>query len=306
MCWKAVHSLAVGTVRKSRHSTLLKLLFTLVVVISTIVYVTVWSNFALNLNTVVVEIPFGRDDVSNRSNVSAIVLTTTNAGFLDLTENMLESIRRTGSRPNITVIAEDEKSFQTLSMRAKTQPGLRVQKTNSGVTTSDKLMVNTAIYNRLVNKRPSYLLSLLEKGNHVLFVDVDTYWFHDPLKNLKWDFDFALHNEFTPPTYGFCDGFVFYRPTENTIRFVKEWVYLLATTDKETPDQTVMNRLILSKKFPLKIGVLLASQFPDGFKYFKTKGWRNKNNNTIAVHLSYLYGHQEKLEHLKNQSLWLL
>ncbi len=270
-------------------------------------YNTVWSNFAFGLNTVVVEIPLGGDGHKlERSNVTTIVLTTTNAGFLDLTENMLESIRRTGSRPNITVIAEDGLSFQNLSRRAKTQPGLRVQKTDSGDTTPEKLMVNTAIYNKFVNKRPAYLLSFLEKGHHVLFVDVDTYWFHDPLKNLIWDFDFALHNEFSPPTYGFCDGFVFYRPTKNTIRFVREWVHLLATKDKETPDQKVMNRLILSQTIPLKIGVLLASQFPDGFKYFKTKGWREKNNNTIAVHLSYIYGHKEKITQLKNQSLWII
>ena len=241
------------------------------------------------------------------NNPNTIVLTTTNAGFLDVTENMLESIKITRACPNITVIAEDKESYQALSTRAKSQPGLHVQRTDSGETTSEKLMVNTAVYNQLVNKRPAYVLSFLEKGYQVLFVDVDTYWFHDPLKNVQWDFDIAMHNEFTAPTYWFCDGFVYYKPTTNTIKFVKEWAHLLATKKKGTADQKVMNSLISNKHINgLKVKTLSASQFPDGHRYFKTKGWKEKNNDTIVVHLSYILGHDEKVKTLKKYGFWVI
>ncbi|XP_033646003.1 uncharacterized protein LOC117305271 isoform X5 [Asterias rubens] len=45
-----------------------------------------------------------------------MVLTTTNTGFLDITENMLESIKRMVVPPNITIIAEDDKSYKRFTV----------------------------------------------------------------------------------------------------------------------------------------------------------------------------------------------
>ncbi|XP_033645998.1 UDP-D-xylose:L-fucose alpha-1,3-D-xylosyltransferase-like isoform X2 [Asterias rubens] len=239
-------------------------------------------------------------------NCDTAVLTTTNAGFLDITENMLESVRRVGAQPNITIITEDDKSYEVLSERAKTQPGLRIQKTDSGKTGSEAMRLNSKVYNHLVNKRPAYVLSFLENGNRVLFMDVDTFWFRDPLRDMDWDFDIALHNEFTAPREWFCDGIVYYSPTNNTINLVKEWAHLLATTEKNTPDQHVLNRLIAKKKIPgLKVKTLKNGQFPDGLQYFNNS-WRKKNNDTIVLHLSYIIGHDVKVNKLKKYGLWVI
>ena len=244
-------------------------------------------------------------EINNRPNT--IVLTTTNAGFLDVTENMLESIKITRACPNITVIAEDKESYQALSTRAKSQPGLHVQITDSGETTSEKLMVNTAVYNQLVNKRPAYVLSFLEKGYEVLFIDGDTYWFRDPFEDFQGNFDIAMHNEYPSNQMGFCDGFAYYRPTENTLLFVKQWVRLLKTSKKGIPDQLVMHHLISGNKIPgLKIKTLNPYNYPDGKKYFLTKGWRDLHNNTTVLHLSYILGHNNKVTKLKKYSMWVI
>ncbi|XP_038058207.1 UDP-D-xylose:L-fucose alpha-1,3-D-xylosyltransferase 3-like [Patiria miniata] len=204
-------------------------------------------------------------DIERRS--ATVVLTTTNAGYLDVTENMLESIKRTRACPNITVIAEDEPSYQRLTQRIQSQPGLHVQRSPLGATESKSLKLHSPDYNRLVSRRPWYVLKLLEKGYDVLFVDSDTFWFRDPFKDFQGDFDIAMHNE-KVDVAAFCDGFAYYRPTENSIRFVTEWVHSL-DKNKHSADQIIMNQLISRKLFPrLKIKTLNETNYPDGKKYF--------------------------------------
>ncbi|XP_038047357.1 UDP-D-xylose:L-fucose alpha-1,3-D-xylosyltransferase-like [Patiria miniata] len=244
-------------------------------------------------------------DIERRS--ATVVLTTTNAGFLDVTENMLESIKRTRACPNITVIAEDEPSYQRLTQRIQSQPGLHVQRTPIGVTVSKSLKLHSRKYNRLVRRRPRYILDLLKKGYDVLFVDSDTFWFKDPFKDFQESFDIAMHNDDVNITI-FCAGFAYYRPTENTLRFVTEWLRLL---DKEkqpkTGDQSTMNKLISRKLIPkLKIKTLNETNYPDGRKYFLQAGWREAHSDTTVLHLTFIFGHDAKVAKLKEFGFWLI
>ncbi|XP_038069878.1 UDP-D-xylose:L-fucose alpha-1,3-D-xylosyltransferase 1-like [Patiria miniata] len=154
----------------------------------------------------------------------SMVLTTTNAGFLSMTLNMLESIRRfkTASFPNVTVITEDQQSYDYLAKKTEIYPFLIVQKTNGELTTSQRLLVGRSNYNQFVRRRPRYILQFLESGFEVLFADADTFWVRDPFKDFEGDFDIAAHNEVDPPRKPvFCDGFTYYRPTENTFRLIQ-------------------------------------------------------------------------------------
>ncbi|XP_022089155.1 UDP-D-xylose:L-fucose alpha-1,3-D-xylosyltransferase 1-like [Acanthaster planci] len=234
-----------------------------------------------------------------------IVLVTTNAGFLDVTENMLESVKRARACPSITIIAEDELSYQILTKRMKSQRGLHVQRSDLGATESKSLMFDSPQYTQFVRRRPHYVLSLLEKGRDVLFVDSDTFWFKDPFEDLQGNFDIAMHNE-KDNVAAFCDGFAYYRRTNNTLRFVREWVRLL-NSHTWLPDQRIMNQMISEKRVPgLKIKTLNETNYPDGRKYFHWVGWREKHNDTTVLHLTFVKGHDAKVKKLKEFGWWLI
>ncbi|XP_038075389.1 UDP-D-xylose:L-fucose alpha-1,3-D-xylosyltransferase 1-like [Patiria miniata] len=241
-----------------------------------------------------------------------VVLTSTNAGFLKLTENLLESIKRTTSSANITLIAEDEQSYSYLTNRSELYPGLRVQMTDTGLTTSKKLLIGTKTYKQFIKKRARYILQFLQSGVAVLFADSDTFWVKDPFKDFEGEFDFAAHNEEKPPKRPiFCAGFAYYRPTENTLRLVKEWVQLLDTTDRNTMDQVVLNRLInreIQKEVPgLKIKTLDPNQYPDGRLDYRIPGWKEPRYDEITVvHLSYIRGYNAKVQKFRELGWWLV
>ncbi|XP_038047369.1 UDP-D-xylose:L-fucose alpha-1,3-D-xylosyltransferase 3-like [Patiria miniata] len=244
-------------------------------------------------------------DIERRS--ATVVLTTTNAGYLDVTENMLESIKRTRACPNITVIAEDEPSYQRLTQRIQSQPGLHVQRSPLVATVWKSTKLHSRDFNRLVRRRPQYILNLLKKGYDVLFLDSDNVWFKDPFKDFQESFDIAMHNQ-QVNIAEFCVGFAYYRPTENTLRLVTEWLRLLdKKKHPKTGEQTTMNKLISRKLIPkLKIKTLNETNYPDGKKYFRQAGWREAHSDTTVLHLSFIFGHDAKVAKLKEFGFWFI
>ncbi|XP_038045552.1 UDP-D-xylose:L-fucose alpha-1,3-D-xylosyltransferase MGP4-like [Patiria miniata] len=237
-----------------------------------------------------------------------VLLTTTNAGFLDMTENMLHSIKRLRICPNITVIAEDERSYRRLSALKTLHPGLHVQRTNLGATTSDRLRVYGRTYVQFVKRRTHYILRFLEDGYNVLFADADTFWFQDPFPDFRGNFDIAMRQEVNPASLSpvFCNGLALYRPTENTLAVVREWVRLLNTTHKKTMDKDVLNRVIQKRKPNLRMKSLDPGRYPDG-RVLRDKGWVKKQAGRSAVlHFSHIFGYEGKLKKFKENGLWLL
>ena len=250
------------------------------------------------------------EDVRKRPGV--IVLTTTNTGFLDILLNLLESIKRTGVCPNVTIIAEDPQAYAFLLGISSGQPGLNVLKTSSGFMTPQKLMFGTKVYKELVNKRAEYLLSFLEKGLEVMFTDTDTFWFRDPFPYFQGDFDVAMLDELLNypernPTSRFCAGLAYFKPTERTLRFVREWVRRMKGDKKKkrTPDQDVMNNMLLhDQPVHMEVRSLKPSFFPKGKLFYNNK-WRRVNNNTAVMHSSMILGHDKKVTYYKEHNMWL-
>ncbi|XP_022084717.1 UDP-D-xylose:L-fucose alpha-1,3-D-xylosyltransferase 1-like [Acanthaster planci] len=239
---------------------------------------------------------------------STVVLTTTNNAFLDMTENWLASIRRTRACPNITVVAEDQQAYRFLSRKAVV--GLHIQQTGSGLSTAKKLVFNTKEYKKFVNKRQRYILRFLEQGWEVLFSDVDTFWLRDPFPFLQGNFDMALevdeYRQKGKKGSFYCAGFVYFRPTERTLRFVREWIRFMEADEKLRPDQVVMNLLIAEKKVPrLKLQVLNSDRFPNG-KLFFNETWRRDKRGIVVVHNNWIIGHDPKVERFRNNSMWLV
>ncbi|XP_038077182.1 UDP-D-xylose:L-fucose alpha-1,3-D-xylosyltransferase MGP4-like, partial [Patiria miniata] len=251
-------------------------------------------------------------DIRKRSGV--VLLTTTNFAFLDMTLNMIESIKRAGLCVNTTVIAEDQKCHQYLKERVWDDPGVHVIMTNSGETESQLIRRYTRAYFRFFNKRQAYILALLEQGLDVLFTDSDTFWFRDPFPYFRGDFDMSMMDSKSPyPTRAenanFCAGFVYYKPTAVTIRFVKAWIQTMENNEKAgkiRADQGVMNSLLRSDD-PVHVHVqpLDINLFPSGPKFYSLLA-KTANYSAVVMHAASIRGHEAKIGKFKSSNMWLV
>ncbi|XP_038044687.1 UDP-galactose:fucoside alpha-3-galactosyltransferase-like [Patiria miniata] len=248
-------------------------------------------------------------DIKKRPGV--VMLTTANLAFVDVVLNMLESVRRVGVCINTTVIAEDRKAYDLLLKYAKSDPAVHVQLTNSGeMDVIEHPRRHRSQYYGIMNKRQSYMLALLEQGLEVLFSDSDTYWFRDPFPHFQGDFDMCLRGH-TPTRIikktDFCAGFIYLKPTNATIQFVRGWVGVLDSNKKKgsyTADQSVMNGLLKADK-PVHVNIKMLEEnlFPWGPTFFDSK-WQKENHPTVVMHAASIRGHPAKLSKFKAFGMW--
>ena len=214
------------------------------------------------------------------------------------------SIEKIGIHPNITVIAEDQVSFQNLSAH---RFGLNVIKPPGSEELpkeEDPTVFGSADYTRFINRRPRDIHHFIQQGLEVFFVDVDTYWFKDPYPFFEGVFDVAYPKD-SPALYN--AGVGYYKPTNRTVAFLRCWIEILGTQRKLQQDQTVMNRLIKSKYVPhLSIRHLDGRNFPSARIFFKRKRCQTDVTKVIVFHAACLQDHGNKKDMFKQCNLWLL
>ncbi|XP_038072993.1 UDP-D-xylose:L-fucose alpha-1,3-D-xylosyltransferase MGP4-like [Patiria miniata] len=253
-----------------------------------------------------------------------MILATTNTAFLDMTLNMLESIRRIRLCVNTTIIAEDRRVYEYLHQLLQDDPGIHVRMTNSGETGGTELTIHTRHgYYGLFNKRQAYILALLEQALEVLFTDTDTYWFGDPLPYFHGEFDMYMVDldaqdtncppMHSPPRVNFCAGFVHFKPTKVTLQFVKAWIRQMAAkrdANREgghtMPDQVFMNNLIRDgKPVQVKVKSLDSNLFPWGTGFYASLA-HNKNHSAVVMHAAGIRGHKAKVDRFREAGMWLV
>ena len=239
-----------------------------------------------------------------------VVLTTTNSVFLDFTQNWLESIRRLKVRPkNITIVTEDEATYEALAE----YPEVYRVKPSFMLPPNKTLVFDTPEYKAFVNKRPKYILDLLEKNIDVLFSDVDTVWIEDPFPYFQGDFDLFIQEDQPQPKLVLCAGFAYYRSTANMIQFLKYWIRRLEINKNKKPDQMVLNIMLREKKKAgktpgyFKYKVLDQKKFLSGRDYFD-EDWRRNNTDVkpAFLHNNWVVGHDIKVERFKKLGYWYI
>ena len=237
-----------------------------------------------------------------------MILSTTNAAYVDFAENWLESIRRIGFKLNITVVAEDHDVYTHLLRRTD----IHVMEADQ-LAQSEKLVFDSPEYKKFVNKRPQYILDFLLKGVDVLFTDVDTVLLDDPFQYFDEFSDIFIQEDQGPPNNTIlCAGFVYYRSTNLTIQFVKRWIERMDYHNNTKPDQMLLNMILrkrgkLLKK--LKVKILSREKFVSG-KFYFNDSWRKNHTdryvNPVMVHNNWIIGHDVKVERFKETGLWFL
>ncbi|XP_022109305.1 UDP-D-xylose:L-fucose alpha-1,3-D-xylosyltransferase 1-like [Acanthaster planci] len=247
-------------------------------------------------------------DIMKRQGV--VMLTTTNLGYLDLSLNMLASIRKVGVCVNTTIIAEDKTVYKYLRSKAEGDPAVHVVMTNSGEVQSREVWSKDFInYFGLLKKRQRYFLSLLKQGLEVLFTDSDTFWFSDPFPYFQGDFDMSMVDQKSPyPTRAlnasYCAGFIYLRPTNTTLQFVRKWI--MSLEGKNIMDQFVMNRLLRADQpVHVKVHPLDIHLFPSGPKFYQLLE-QNANYSAVVMHAASIHGHAAKVAKFRSSNMWLV
>ncbi|XP_038073818.1 UDP-galactose:fucoside alpha-3-galactosyltransferase-like [Patiria miniata] len=235
-----------------------------------------------------------------------IVLTTTNSGFLDFTQNMLLSIQRVGIHPEVVVICEDTATYKTL--RLNDSYGVHVLKpTNAIPEAGEALSFGVHDYVTFINNRPKYTHEFIKQGFEVFFIDSDTFWFNDPFPYFKGDqYDVAFMRDYRRV---FNAGVGFYRPTNRTEYFLRFWIWILETQPKHRQDQHVLNYLLSSKlNAGIKVRSLSFQVFPTGKILYD---WdhevcRNVTKKTALFHAAFIANHDNKKKVFDICKIWLL
>ena len=236
------------------------------------------------------------------------VLSTTNAAFLDFTDNWLESMRRVGPLPFTIIVAEDEATYAHL---------VNVSDVNviraDHLSASKKLVFDTPEYKKFVNKRPQYILDLLKKGYDVLFSDVDTVWLQNPFPYFADDYydvfgQLDLYNPKLKFPRVLCAGFVYYKSSDKTIQLVQTWIHNMRRYGDRKPDQLVLNNIINRRLVAkLKVSNLDPNRFLSGHYYFDDE-WRQTHPgvNPVMIHNNWIVGHDAKVERFKRLGMWYI
>ncbi|XP_022103162.1 UDP-D-xylose:L-fucose alpha-1,3-D-xylosyltransferase 1-like [Acanthaster planci] len=253
-------------------------------------------------------------DIKKRPGV--VMLTTANLAFVDFVLNMLASVRRAGVCINTTVIAEDQTAYKVLHKYAMGDPAVHVRKTTSGEMDAIEHSRHTVTqYYGIMNKRQAYILALLEQGLEILFTNSDTFWFRNPFPYFEGNFDMFMRGTRSHyPTRRvketrFCSGFIYLKPTNATVKFMREWVKIMDSNKKwgnYKPDQSVMIRLLQADK-PKHVNVKMLDPnlFPWGPEFFNPS-WPRKNHSTVVMHAASIHGHANKLTKFQEYGIWLV
>ena len=231
-----------------------------------------------------------------------VLLTTTNAAFLDFTDNWLESIRRVGPLPFTVIVREDDVAFDHLI----NLPDTHVLRTGN-ISTTKCLLHGTPKYKVLVNKRAKYILDLLKDGYDVVFNDVDSVWLQDPLPYLDNDYDLCAQlDQYWKPKY-ICAGFMYYKSCNNTIQLVEKLIDMMKNHKDAIPDNTLLNTIIRKRMIKnLKLKHFDANKFLSGMYYFDDN-WRRKHTQVldpVMIHNTFAFGHDSKVERFQRLGLW--
>lgn len=237
---------------------------------------------------------------------SFVLLVTINSGFLPLLFNWAESLKRLGLQCEGVLVIEDDDVIGHL--RRYPLPMFKVLGKqivgNQSHSEIKKQFKGQYSYLNLINRRLSYLLTLLESGSDVLLADVDTVWLKNPLRLIRDSYDhfdvWLARGILEMP----CPCFMFVKSNHRTINLINRWSEKLSTTKRKLTDQQALY-LVLKKVTPdLRIQKFSLKQFPTGREFFNAT-WHSANKDTVYVaHANHLGRQERKIRKLKEFKLW--
>lgn len=242
------------------------------------------------------------------------IMTSTNAGFLDFTENWLLSLKRIGLNHSISIIAEDAVAYRYLTTKYD-GGNIQIYATSSNYSSIKAFQFRSAEYKSLVNRRAEYMLHFLNKGIDVLAVDVDAYWFRDPMEVIRGGFDvydvwvsLGADVKKTP-----CPCCMYLKSKPNVIQMVKAWSERMQRLEGKENDQEALGQIMWKfKVLPLHHGMRVNAArldndlFPTGQVLFKPSWWWEHGKRVYVVHANRIGNHDKKVAFFREYGLWII
>ncbi|XP_022085224.1 UDP-D-xylose:L-fucose alpha-1,3-D-xylosyltransferase 1-like [Acanthaster planci] len=240
------------------------------------------------------------------------ILTTTNRGFLDFTANWILSIRRLKLQYNITIIAEDAEAYRYLTRnRTFDYQNLRIELTEYGFSHPKPQRFRYSGYRRLVNKRPQYLIDKLEEGFDTLMVDVDSFWFRDPLDFIspnysKYDLWLAQGHDGKNGHRLPCPCLMYFKSNVISFGVVRHWMNRLLKAKGMESDQQSLNNVLKTRHGQrLRVGWLNKVNFPTGDDYKTRRENQEEMENVYIFHANHMGNFTVKKQIMKSYGLWI-
>ena len=240
------------------------------------------------------------------------ILSSVNAGFLDFAVNWLMSMKQIGIRHNVTLIAEDPTAYEYLSNRYKKSTTITIVPTTKKPTSAKVLGFFTKEYLQLVNRRAAYMLEYLEKGYDVLHVDVDEYWFRDPVEFIRAQYD--VYDVWSSQGKdGPCPCFLYLKAIPKVISMVKDWSLRMIRKHGRENDQVSLAKVLWRYRvMPYQTGKrinhfkLSHDIFPTGTVFFTPSWWKMNGMRVYVAHANRLGNHEKKTAFFREYRLWLV
>jgi hypothetical protein len=236
-----------------------------------------------------------------------IFISVFNLGCIEIAENHLLSLRNVGIT-NYMAYVTDKESYDIL-----TNKGYNVIQFMSSEL-KEKQNFGTEHFNEISYLRYTIINKLLEEGNIVWYLDVDTVVLYN-LNNIVHTFiknkdDIVIQNDINMP----CSGCMLFFPNAKT-KILTNMVYMQRS--KNENDQIILARLLHKNVLNLKLHLLDPTFFPNGLLYFNDRHpdpkfkdlhttFKNSNNPIYFVHANWMVGIETKINALKEKGLWYI
>tara|TARA_B100001093_G_scaffold486732_1_gene522329 strand:- start:84 stop:842 length:759 start_codon:yes stop_codon:yes gene_type:complete len=229
------------------------------------------------------------------------LITLTNKGYLEYTQNLIESLKKLNISNKLEIYCIDQVSFNFLKNKYNENMVYYVQ---NNYNISDIQLFRDGNWNKVVYYKFQIIKENLDKGYDVLFTDGDIVFLKNPfeyLKNNVNEYDLLFQEDVLPDEKDnkstlatkkedplhyskdeICTGFMFAKCNNNNkILFDSKSIDI----EKFVCDQLYVNDL----KNHLNYKLLDRDLFPSGYYYYTQKSFRDNDldKNAFIIHFNY-------------------
>ena len=227
------------------------------------------------------------------------LITLTNDGYIEYTENLLISLRNVGIN-DLNIYCVGQKSYNYFKNK-----GFLVRLINTNIISNANKFQNwrTKNFNKLMFYKLKLVHEELKSNNRVLYIDGDIVFLRNTLEEIEntKNFDIVGQFDFNPVSdvKTLCAGFMMINSNEKTLNlFDPEKVpQELLNRKFHFDDQKYINRNINN----LKYDFFDLKDYPNGAYFYKNY----KNLNPAIIHFNYIVGDKKK-QKMQEMGYWYL
>jgi len=227
------------------------------------------------------------------------LITLTNDGYIEYTENLLISLRNVGIN-DLNIYCVGQKSYNYFKNK-----GFLVRLINTNIISNANKFQNwrTKNFNKLMFYKLKLVHEELKSNKRVLYIDGDIVFLRNTLEEIEntKNFDIVGQFDFNPVSdvKTLCAGFMMIDSNEKTLNlFDPEKVpQELLNRKFHFDDQKYINRNINN----LKYDFFDLKDYPNGAYFYKNY----KNLNPAIIHFNYIVGDKKK-QKMQEMGYWYL